>query len=190
MKKLLLFAAILLSFSTLVSAQSGVIRGEESAGNYSNLKSTTGVLQTIVNSGAVTVSGTVTATPPATDPCASSGITKSSVLVNITSATTTQLVALSGTTIVYVCNFTLTVSQVITTANTIKFVYGTGSACGTGTTDLTGTFGAGGITASLPMVIMGGGNTLFKTIAGNALCATTAIGASGTFQGIVTYVQQ
>ena len=176
MKRILL-GLLLALFATTVLAQSAIIRGEESAGVYQNLKSTSGVLQVI-------------ATQSSADPCASPGVVKNSIPVAITSATTTQLVALVSAQTVFVCNFTLTISQVITTANTIKFVYGTGSACGTGTTDITGLFGGGGITAAAPIVIMGGGNTLFKTIAGNALCVTTAIGASGNFQGVVTYVQQ
>lgn len=125
------------------------------------------------------------------DPCLSSEVAKSSAIINITTATTTQLVALSGTTIVYVCDFSFTVSQVVTTANTLKFVYGTGASCGTGTTDLTGTFGAGGVTAAAPIVVSATSvGTVFKNIAGNALCATTTIGASAFFTGVLTYVQQ
>ena len=128
----------------------------------------------------------------ASDPCASSGIAKSSVVISVTSATTTSLVALSGTTSIYVCGFSLTISQVVTTANTIQFEYGTGATCGTGTTALTGTYGAGGVTASAPLSVSygGGGTTIFTAPSGNRLCAVTAIGASGSFQGVLTYVQQ
>lgn len=172
-----------LSLAAMVSgafAQSAIIRGEESAGVYSNLKSTSGVLQT---TGAVTL--------PTTDPCATSGVAKSSAVINISTATTTQLVAISGSTVVYVCSFNMTISQVVTTANTLKFVRGTGASCGTGTADLTGAFGTGGVTAAPPIVVVSGsGHTLFKTNAGDALCATTTIGASAAFTGVVTYVQQ
>lgn len=131
----------------------------------------------------VTVSGV--------DPCQSSSVVKTSVPINITSATTTSLVAVSGTTTVYVCGFTVTVSEVITTANTIAFEYGTGATC-TGPVLLTGTFGSGGVTAGAPVPITygGAGQTIFKGIASNGLCALTAIGASGSFQGVLTYVQQ
>lgn len=124
------------------------------------------------------------------DPC--SYAAKSSVPISITSATTTSLVALSGSTVIYVCGFSLTISQVVTTANTFVLEYGTGATCGTGTTALTGTFGAGGVTAGIPIVITyGSGNSTVATApAGNRLCALTAIGGSGSFQGILTYVQQ
>jgi hypothetical protein len=115
MKKLLALSLLLVSCA--VFGQSAIIRGEESAGSYLNLKSTSGVLQTIVNSGTITV------TPVATDPCASSAVAKSSVVLNISSATTTSLVAINGTTVIYVCAFTMTISQVVTTANTIQICY-------------------------------------------------------------------
>lgn len=125
------------------------------------------------------------------DPCLAPSITKASAAIAVTSATTTQLVALSGTTQIYVCSYQFTVSQVITTANTLRFVYGTGSSCGTGTVNLTGDFGAGGVLAAQPITITSGvGGTIMKTPTGQALCVTTAIGGSGTFQGVVTYIQQ
>lgn len=125
------------------------------------------------------------------DPCLSSEIPKLSVVINISTATTTQLVALSGSTIVYVCSVNLTISQVVTTANILTFVYGTGSSCATGQVALTGGFGTGGVTAAPPLVLTMGasGGTIFKNIAGNALCATTTIGGSGAFTGVLTYVQ-
>lgn len=207
----LLLAALV---STQLFAQSTIVRGEESAGSYSNLKATSGVLQTIINSG--TITGTVAATQSgiwtvqpgntqntttwlmqfpvsaaaALDPCLNPSIAKANAIINITTAATTQLVALSASTIVYVCSINMTISQVVTTANTIKFVYGTGASCGTGTTDITGAFGSGGVTAGLPLVVNAGyGGTVFKNIAGNALCATTTIGASAFFTGVLSYVQ-
>ena len=170
---------ILLLFTTSVFAQSAVIRGESAPGVYENLKSTGGVLQALVTS------------IPAIDPCQSSAVVKSSVVVNITTATTTALVVPSGSTTIYVCAVALTISQVITTANTFKFIQGTGAACVTAPSDLTGLFGGGGITATSPIVISHiGAGTLFKTNAAGGLCATTIIGLSGNFHGVVTYVQQ
>jgi hypothetical protein len=183
MKKLLALSLLLVSCA--VFGQSAIIRGEESAGSYLNLKSTSGVLQTIVNSGTITV------TPVATDPCASSAVAKSSVAINISTAATTSLVAINGTTVIYVCAFTMTISQVVTTANTIQFVTGTGATCGTGTVAQTGAFGTGGVTAAPPITVATGtGHTLFKSLAGDRLCATTTIGGSGAFVGVLTYVQQ
>jgi hypothetical protein len=124
------------------------------------------------------------------DPCLSSESVKSSAIINVSTAATTQLVALSGTTVVYVCGFNFTISQVATTANTLKFVQGTGASCGTGTADLTGAFGTGGITAGVPIVVSSSSEgTDFKTAAGSALCVTTTIGATAAFTGVVTYVQ-
>lgn len=126
----------------------------------------------------------------ADDPCANPANTRQVASISISTATTTELVALSGTKTIYVCGFSLTISQVVTTANTLRFQYGTGSTCGTGTTNITGLLGGGGITAGLPIVLItANSNTLFSTAAGNALCALTAIGATASFQGFVTYVQ-
>lgn len=180
-----LFVGLLAVISFSVFAQSAIIRGEASAGVYENLKSTSGVLQSIINSG------TITTNASAVDPCQSSAVAKSSALFNITTATTTALVAPSGSLVVYACSFTTTISNVITTANTLKFIQGTGAACASAPSDLTGTFNAGSILAAQPTVIAAGqGGTLFKTAAAGGLCATTAIGASASFNGVVTYVQQ
>lgn len=125
------------------------------------------------------------------DPCLSPSVKKSSVPINITTATTTQLVAASANAAIYVCGYSFTISQVATTANTLQFEYGTGASCGTGTTALTGLFGAGGVTAAPPLLIQAPSDgTDITAPAGNALCAVTAIGASGSFQGVLTYVQQ
>ena len=125
------------------------------------------------------------------DPCQSPNVAKSSAVIGITSATTTALVAVSGSTTIYACGYDFTISEVITTANTLAFEYGTGTACATSPTALTGTFGAGGVVAAAPLHISyAPGHTVFKTPASSGLCALTAIGASGTFQGVITYVQQ
>lgn len=122
----------------------------------------------------------------AVNPCETSA-PRQSVKIAITTATTTELVAFTTGNVIYVCEFSLTISQVVTTANTIKFVYGTGTACATGTTDITGAFGTGGVTAGIPISVNGGG---FKTAVSNALCATTTIGGSAAFSGVVSYIQQ
>lgn len=126
----------------------------------------------------------------AIDPCFSAA-PKSSAAIAITTAATTQLVALSGTATIYVCDFSITISQVVTTANTLKFVTGTGASCGTGTADLTGAYGSGGVTAAPPLFVTSASTgTTFRTPAGNALCVTTTIGATAFFTGVVTYIQQ
>ena len=136
------------------------------------------------------VAASITNIAGASDPCQDVSAVKSSAAIAISTATTTQLVALSGTTAVYVCNY-----QAVAGAGTnpsLQFVYGTGSNCGTGTTSLTGAMATGvtvSATAPGPIFESSGGNTLFKTAAGNALCLTTA-GTTPNFQGWVTYVQQ
>jgi hypothetical protein len=171
------FGFFLLLFSSLIFAQSAVIRGESSPGVYEVIK-TDGAQRLQISN-------------VSTDPCQSSAVAKTSVIVNLAAAATTELVAISGTTVIYVCDFTISISQVVTTANTLKFVTGTGSACATGQTNLTGLFGAGGVTAGIPIVVFANSpGTVFKTPAGQALCVTTAIGGSAQFQGVVTYVQQ
>ena len=177
--KFLLLSSLI--WATVASAV--IIETEESPGVYARAKSVSGVLQT-------NIVGTLQANIVGVDPCASSNVAKQSALFNIATAATTALVAPSASTVVFVCSFSMTISQVITTANTIKFIQGTGAACATAPADLTGTYGAGGITAAAPIVIMSGGSTLFKTAAAGGLCLVTAIGATGNFSGVVTYVQQ
>jgi hypothetical protein len=128
--------------------------------------------------------------PGTTDPCLNSTL-KSSVVINISSATTTQLVAAVTGKAVYVCGFLFTISQVVTTANTLGFEYGTGTNCGTGTIALTGLLGGGGIIAAPPITVQAPSDgTDFSAPTSNALCAVTAIGATGSFQGYLSYVQQ
>lgn len=115
------------------------------------------------------------------DPCMDPNVAKSSVSVNIASATTTQIVAISGTTTVYVCGWVFTAAG---TNPTYQFEYGTGASCGSGTTVLTGTF--------LPVVssvnsVFGAG-TIIKGAAANAVCIVS--GGTPSIQGAVTFVQQ
>ena len=116
----------------------------------------------------------------ATDPCQSSAVAKSSVVLSVT--TSAQVIALSGSTVIYVCGFMATVGGV---APTYQFQYGTGSVCATGTTNLTGVFlpVVGSVNVYLPSM------TAFRTIAGQALCIATG-GTTPSVQGVLTYVQQ
>lgn len=124
------------------------------------------------------------------DPCASSGYAKSSVSVSITSATTTQLVALASGQQVYVCNWNFTINSSATTAAAVAFEYGTGASCGTGTTALTGAMGTEN-TATGPGILLVNGpsaGTSFSTPIGNALCVVTT-GTAVALHGQVTFVQ-
>jgi hypothetical protein len=66
------------------------------------------------------------------------GVVKQSVAVNIMTATTTSIVTVSGSTKVFVCGFTFSMTG---TTPTFQFEYGTGAAC-TNPVVLTGTFQA------------------------------------------------
>lgn len=125
------------------------------------------------------------------DPCQSAGVAKNSVAINAVAAGTTQLVALSGATRVYVCGVSMTIAPSGTSADTATFEYGTGASCGTGTTALTGAFGAGDLTTTAPplFVTFADPGTTIKTPPGNAFCLLSA-GTTVNIQGVLTYVQQ
>jgi hypothetical protein len=107
-----------------------------------------------------------------------------SVAVNITTATTTQIVALSGSTVIRVCGYMLTQGNV--TADNVTFEYGTGASCGTGTTVITGPLA---LPATVGAVIAqtAGSGSLFRGASANALCILTS--AAGTVTGYVTFAQ-
>lgn len=123
------------------------------------------------------------------DPC--SYAAKSSAPINVTTATTTSLVAVSGTTTVYVCGVSFTIAPSATTADTALFEYGTGATC-TSPTALTGTYGNGDLTSAAPVVAVnhgGAGQTIFKSAASAGICILSA-GTAVNVQGVLTYVQQ
>ena len=169
------------TLSTYLSSSSGVVSVTGLFDQYTITPTWTGG-----SSPSVTINWLATAnTAPSstniagsTDPCQNSGVVKSNVVVNIGSATTTQLVALSSTASVYVCSFYGT--AVVGTAATYTWEYGTGSSCGTGTTALTGAMVGGGF-----LNVLGE----FHTPVGQALCVVTG-GTSPSYQGVLTYVQQ
>jgi hypothetical protein len=135
-----------------------------------------------INTGAITVAGSSTAV----DPCQSSGVAKSSVSVSITTATTTQIVAASGTTAIYVCGYNIASNSTATT-NTFQFEFGTGGTCGAGTTVLSGAMANGVNAVSFNM---SGGATLMKTTASQGLCIVSTVGTGPSIAGFVTFVQQ
>lgn len=126
--------------------------------------------------------------PVTTDPCQSSAASKSSVVINVATAVTTQLVAVSGSTVIYVCGFVVTVGSTVL-PNTLQFEYGTGGTCGAGTTVLTGALNTAGMLTGA-INYGGAGESIFKTAAANALCVVSTVGTGPSIQGVVTYVQQ
>jgi hypothetical protein len=99
----------------------------------------------------------------------------SSAKIDISTATTTQLVALSSTLKIYVTAWDVIAGG---TGN-FKLVYGTGASCGTGTTDLTGAYN---LTAQAGISKGAGIGAVLVVPASNALCATTtqAVQMSGS----------
>ena len=104
----------------------------------------------------------------------------STAVVNVAAAATTQLVALSASTVIRVCSMVLTADTAATTAT---FVYGTGANCATGQTAITGAMrfvDEGNITLS------SANGSIFRGLAANAICLTAATGA---VTGFITYAQ-
>lgn len=103
-----------------------------------------------------------------------------SVPINVSTATTTQLVALSGSTVIRVTSFDVIAGG----SGSITFVYGTGTNCGTGTTSLTGAYP---LTAQAGIAKGSGLGPVLIVPAGNALCVTTS--AAVQMSGSVSYTQ-
>jgi len=144
--------------------------------------------------GTTVVGGTVTVvgqTAGAADPCMSSGIVKSSVAISIAAAGTTQLVAPSGASSVYVCGGSFTIAPSGTAADSLQFITGTGATCGGSTVTKTGTFGSGDLTTTTgPLAVtLPATGTVFSAAGSSGVCAVAA-GTTVNIQGIITYVQQ
>lgn len=104
----------------------------------------------------------------------------SSKAISTSSATTTEIVAAVTGKTIFVSSFHI----VTTAANTFKWVYGTGTACGTGTTDLTGAYGL----TTFSVVSIGNGlGVLFGIPQSNALCVVTTTTAQTS--GGISYNQ-
>jgi hypothetical protein len=103
-----------------------------------------------------------------------------SVAINISTATTTQLVALSAGKAIYVSAWDVIAAG---TGN-VTLEYGTGTNCGTGTTALTGAYP---LTAQAGISKGDGSGTVLFVPAGNALCVLTS--AAVQMSGSVAYAQ-
>ena len=98
-------------------------------------------------------------------------------------STTTQVVALSGSTKIRVCSVSLNPST--TTAGSVDLVYGTGSNCATGITTLTGAFTLpASAVVNIPVPLTSNGPLI--TPAAQALCVRTA---TATVNGFITWAQ-
>lgn len=103
-----------------------------------------------------------------------------SVAINVSTATTTQLVALTSAQKIYVTGYDVVAGG---TGN-ITFEYGTGTACATGTTALTGAYP---LTAQSGLTKGGGLGPVLVVPAGNALCVLTS--AAVQMSGSVAYTK-
>lgn len=103
-----------------------------------------------------------------------------SAIINASTATTTQLVALTSTQKIYITAWDVIAAG----TGTIKLVYGTGSSCGTGTTDLTPAYS---LVAQAGLTKGSGLGPILVVPASNALCVTTS--AAVGMQGTVSYTK-
>lgn len=101
--------------------------------------------------------------------------------ITISTATTTQVVALSAGKQIFVTGWNVVAGG---TGN-FSLVYGTGTNCGTGTTALTGVYN---LTAQSGLAYGGGLGPILVTPAGQALCVVDS--AAVQMSGSVAYAQQ
>lgn len=103
-----------------------------------------------------------------------------SAAITMSTATTTQFVALSGGTKIYITSFDFVAAG---TTN-VTLVYGTGSNCGTGTTALTGAYT---LTAQAGVAKGSGLGPVLVVPAGNAFCVTNS--QAIVIGGSISYTQ-
>ncbi len=128
----------------------------------------------------------------AADPCASEQYVKQHAFANITTATTTQLIAPPalqvGNNVIFVCQVTVQLTST-TTANTVLFEQGTGAACSSPTV-LTATYTNPAGNSAL-VTLGGAAANFFKTTTpGTGLCAVTTVGSTPTIAVDVSYFIQ
>lgn len=125
----------------------------------------------------------VSVSPNGNNPCQSPSAALQSANVSLSGTTDTQIVALSGSTKIYICS--MVVGWGGGTTPTFALEYGTGTNCATGKTVITP---ATALTASVP-------NSFpyplafFVTPSGQALCYVLT-GTSPTGKLLVSYIQQ
>lgn len=97
--------------------------------------------------------------------------------VSVTAGNTTEIVPLASARTIYVCTMVLTMSA----AGTAKFVYGTGTNCGTGTTDMTA---AMALAETTPLAVSGMNSPLLRAPPANAICIAAV---TGNVTGFINY---
>jgi hypothetical protein len=130
-----------------------------------------------VFTGSATISGG--------DPCQGSTAPKTGISISATA--TAKLGSGVAGHAFFVCGFNFTLAGGATPP-TAQFQDGTGTTCGTGTVNRTGTM-AVAASSTGPIDSGGGGYTIFKTTTGADFCIALA-GTTPSAQGVVTVVQQ
>lgn len=100
--------------------------------------------------------------------------------INTASSGNVEVVALNGSDLIYVCG----IDVIADGALDVQLIYGTGTACATGETDMTGPWG---FAANGGLVKANAGHPQWIVPAGNALCVE--LGGAVQLSGSVTYVR-
>lgn len=124
------------------------------------------------------------------DPCLASAIPKQQSFLNMTTATSSQIVSLAAGQTIYVCGWTATMTGTVT-VDSFQFVMGTGANCATGPSIISPNYNSGILAAGATVVGSSGSGTVIFTAAGKALCVQTTSVATGPTVNIgITFVQQ
>lgn len=119
------------------------------------------------------------------DPCL--GANKTNLAISNNSTSSVQLVALSGSTSIYVCSLSL----ISASANTVALTTGTGTACATGTAAVVGSTTVANslsLAANGGLTLGNGAGTVAKGAASSELCMV--LGSAAYVSGNITFVQQ
>lgn len=178
-------AAIPAQSSTVPIGGTSICDGANGTTNPCTTAATVKVASTIP---AATDKGLVVSLSPNTpDPCM--GANKTNLAISQNGTSSVQLIALSGSTVIYVCSLSLIAAG----ATTVALTTGTGSACVTGNAAVIGTTTAS-IANSMSLAANGGltlGNGMGTVAKGAASSELCMINGSNVFvSGNLTYVQQ
>lgn len=125
--------------------------------------------------------GSVVFYTPGSDPCLNPSVDKQSVVINISTATTTEIVASVVGKTTTVCAVNITAAGTTPTA-TFKTGTKVSTACDTTPTSI-----SGAMVLPVGFVSMTGDGGLMNGIAGGEICITSA--ATTNLQGTLTYAQ-
>lgn len=135
-------------------------------------------------------SDTVAIYPISADPCANPSTVKSSAVISAATNTTSQLVALTVSKSIYICD--LSTSLTGTTGNDTSFQLVSGTtttiACDTGQVNVSGIYKVNSQAAG-QYFHLGYSGTIMKVASGKALCSKNT-GTNSVLTGTITYVVQ